>query len=441
MANHPSPSLTRRQFIGGSTALACLWPSHLIAQTLPILRVQPGRLSLPSGNVAILGFGGTAPGPILRARKGEELKIRIRNDLDREMNVHWHGIRGLPGLGGPDASQPWIGPGEERGGTIFLRDAGTFLYRGITRNALKGMDRLYGALVVDETQRPSADRDVVLVLDEWRVDGEGQAVDPQSLLYKSSVAKATANSASPFEISTRNNERLRLRLINATARHAFALRFENHPVRVMAIDGQPAEPFLARDNKVLLGPGNRMDLFVDMLLAPGSTAQIVAAHQGRESTIARFTYTAEIPLRSKPLDDPSPLPPNALPERIDLRSAFRAELPLHESGESPADLNSRLMASPGFATAPLFSVKRGRPVALSISNSMTNAVAIHIHGHCVRLLDRMDDGWKPFWLDSLMVEPREIVRVTFVADRPGKWPIECQAIERPERINAWFEIT
>ena len=42
-----------------------------------------------------------------------------------------------------------------------------------------------------------------------------------------------------------------------------ALRFDQHRVTVMAIDGQPAEPFVARDSRVALGPGNRLDLFVE----------------------------------------------------------------------------------------------------------------------------------------------------------------------------------
>ena len=59
------------------------------------------------------------------------------------------------------------------------------------------------------------------------------------------------------------------------------LRIDRHPVTVMAIDGQPAEPFLAREGRITLAPGNRVDLFVDAVLEPGSIAPIVAAARRR----------------------------------------------------------------------------------------------------------------------------------------------------------------
>ena len=48
----------------------------------------------------------------------------------------------------------------------------------------------------------------------------------------------------------------------------------------MAIDGQPAEPFLARDSRVTLGPGNRIDFFVDATLEPGAIAPILLENSG-----------------------------------------------------------------------------------------------------------------------------------------------------------------
>ncbi|MGB8741256.1 MAG: multicopper oxidase domain-containing protein, partial [Xanthobacteraceae bacterium] len=49
---------------------------------------------------------------------------------------------------------------------------------------------------------------------------------------------------------------------------------------------------------------------------------------------------------------------------------------------------------------------------------------IHLHGHSFRLLDALDDGWKPFWLDTMPVAPGGKARIAFVADDPGKWLIE-----------------
>ena len=45
-------------------------------------------------------------------------------------------------------------------------------------------------------------------------------------------------------------------------------------MRVMAIDGQPAEPFLARNGALVLAPGTRVDAFVDATAAPGTISSI-----------------------------------------------------------------------------------------------------------------------------------------------------------------------
>ena len=57
----------------------------------------------------------------------------------------------------------------------------------------------------------------------------------------------------------------RLVLVNASAARALAVRLADPAPWVMAIDGQPAELALARGGRVRLGPGNRIDLFVDMI--------------------------------------------------------------------------------------------------------------------------------------------------------------------------------
>ena len=46
-----------------------------------------------------------------------------------------------------------------------------------------------------------------------------------------------------------------------------------------------------------------------------------------------------------------------------------------------------------------------------------------------RLLDRLDDGWKPFWLDTLAIEPGQTQRIAFRAEYPGRYLIESVATE------------
>ena len=101
----------------------------------------------------------------------------------------------------------------------------------------------------------------------------------------------------------------------------------------------------------------------------------------------------------------------------------------------------RAAASPPDFGRPLFSVKRGRAVVLTLPNQGDVAYAVHLHGHHVRLLDNLDDGWKPFWLDTILTGPRRTTRVAFTADNPGKWLLHAQKLgDREAGMVAWFEV-
>jgi FtsP/CotA-like multicopper oxidase with cupredoxin domain len=91
---------------------------------------------------------------------------------------------------------------------------------------------------------------------------------------------------------------------------------------------------------------------------------------------------------------------------------------------------------------PLFAAARGRTVVMALDNRDTAAHVVHLHGHHFRLLDRLDDGWKPYWLDTIAVERQQTVRIAFVADNPGRWPIEQTALDGPAAAAGanWFEV-
>src|SRR5580704_7828969 len=100
-----------------------------------------------------------------------------------------------------------------------------------------------------------------------------------------------------------------------------------HRVFVMALDGEPAEPFTSRDSRITLGPGNRADVFVDATLAPGSAAPIVFAHEGGETPLARIVCEG-VSARAAPLGEPPPLAANPLPARMNFARALRTTLPV-----------------------------------------------------------------------------------------------------------------
>jgi FtsP/CotA-like multicopper oxidase with cupredoxin domain len=112
---------------------------------------------------------------------------------------------------------------------------------------------------------------------------------------------------------------------------------------------------------------------------------------------------------------------------MDFRGSLRAEMRVDAAA---ADVPA----------APLFSVARNRTVMLALANRTDIPRVLHIHGHHVRLLDALDDGWKPFWLDTIPCMPQQITRVAFVADNPGKWLLHARAIGADTQSVAWFEV-
>jgi FtsP/CotA-like multicopper oxidase with cupredoxin domain len=350
------------------------------------------------------------PGPTLRLKHGEELRLRLVNDLAEPTTIHWHGVRAPNAMDGvPMLTQPAVDPGTSFDYRFRPPDAGTFWYHAHPPDQIER--GLYGALIVEEPEPAEVDRDVVLVL----AAPAGVGGSPSSVLVNGSLRP---------DLAVKTGERLRLRLINATTARGLSLKLDGHAPRVMAIDGQPAEPFVARDSRVGLPPGGRIDLFVDTLQDAGAVTPLLAGPH--DEPIARLVYEKGAAAARRP--EPRPLPPNPLPARIDLRSALRVELAL---------ANGKPLEPAG---TPLFSVKRGRPVTLGLRNTTGQPQVVHLHGHSFRLLDRLDDGWKPYWLDTLVVGG-EIERIAFVADNPGKWLIARQMLERPDAAAAtWFAV-
>jgi len=336
--------LTRRTLVTGAAA-------SLVAPA----RAQDG--------FRVLRAADPVPGPVLRVKRGEEVRVRLINDAAAPVSLHWHGVRVPNAMDGvPPLTQKPVGPSESFDYRFVPPDAGTFWYRAPFGSGP------YGALIVAEAAPVDVDRDVVFMLD----------------------------GVTAPDIPFGANERVRVRLINVGDRLA-TVSIDRHPVRVMAIDGQPAEPFLAREGRITLAPGNRVDLFVDAALEPGTRH-----------------------------GEPKPLPANALPARMDFRGALRVEIDASAVNESVPE-------------KPLFSIKRGRTVQLAIRGGEA-AASLHIHGHHVRLLDALDDGWKPFWLDTILVMPQAVTRVAFVADNVGKWLLHGRGIGKGAQSIAWFEV-
>jgi FtsP/CotA-like multicopper oxidase with cupredoxin domain len=80
-------------------------------------------------------------------------------------------------------------------------------------------------------------------------------------------------------------------------------------------------------------------------------------------------------------------------------------------------------------------------VVLALTNRAAATTVFHLHGHHFRLLDRLDDGWKPFWLDTMALEAGQTQRIAFAAEHAGAWLMESMATEwAAPRLVTWYSI-
>jgi FtsP/CotA-like multicopper oxidase with cupredoxin domain len=432
--------LTRRRLMAGLgvTVLGPAMPSGVAAQGRTPLNLQakPGVAALRPGQPETPVWSLLTPTPEIgmRFRRGDQLEVMLGNDLPVPVVLNWHGIDGAPAAE-PLAARPPLAPGANDSFAMPLRHAGTFLCDLRLLGDGQARPLPARALVVAESEPVMVDRDQVVLVEDWRLRSDGSAMAPDSEA-KDTKPLYTINGQSSLDIATRTYERLRLRFINGCQRTVIALKIEDHDVRVMAIDSQPSEPFLARNGQLVLAPGTRVDAFADALKPPGSTSAILL-HDGNEPrAIGRLVYSGDAPIRGAPLPAAAPLPSNGLPLQLDLKNALRIDLTL---GGPQADWVTPVIFAT--ASAPAFRAKTRRTVVLALTNRAELPTVFHLHGHHFRLLDRLDDGWKPFWLDTLAVDAGQTQRIAFAAEYVGRWLIESVATDwAAPRLVRWYSV-
>jgi FtsP/CotA-like multicopper oxidase with cupredoxin domain len=370
----------------------------------------------------------------LRFKRGDSLEVALENELPVPAVLNWRGIGGVPAAE-PLLARASVAAGAKDTFQVPLRHAGTFLCDIRLLGDGQARPSPARAFVVNEGEPVSVDRDEVFHIEDWRLRPDGTAIAP-GVDPRDATAVYTINGRPSLDIPVRANERLRLRFVNGFQRNVIAIKIEGHDVRVMALDSQPAEPFLARNGALVLAPGTRIDAFIDATAPPGSTTPILL-HDGKEARpIARLVTSHEPPIRAAPLPPAPPLPSNGLPAQLDLKGAVRFDVAL---GGPSAD-----WATPAnFAvTAPSgFRAKTGRTVVLALTNRAEIPTVFHLHGHHFRLLDRLDDGWKPFWLDTLAIDPGQTQRIAFAAEYAGRWLMESMATDwAASRLVRWYSV-
>lgn len=401
-------------------------------------------------------YNNRLPGPEIRAKQGETLQIHVSNALDQATTLHCHGIRlpnsmdGVPGL-----TQQAIENGESYIYEFDLPDAGTYWYHPHFNSSEQIGRGLYGALIIEEAEPIQIDRELVMILDDWRLDEEFQIQDNFSNRHDKSHAGRIGNTITvngritpKFEINS--GERLRIRLINASNARTFVLDFSSIDARVIAIDGHPVSPHQPDDGLVILAAAMRMDLVIDMMAEPNT--QIIVndqAYGNERPEVFKLSYSDKPAIRTEPLDSAIALAANSMPEP-DLNNAVKQHIELAGGamgGMRRAKINDqwqsiRELAAQGMMWAmnervgvghsmePIMTLKRGQTCKLILTNNSVFDHPMHLHGHAFRVLSRNGQP-DPFqtWQDTVMVWSNESVEIAFVADNPGDWMFHCHVLE------------
>lgn len=350
-----------------------------------------------------------APDAVPRFSQGDAVDVAVTNRLPVPAHVFFRGLNGAASLEPILARQP-TPPGASAVYPLTLAHAGTLICDARLGGGEKPLPVL--PIVVTEKIPVIAERDEVLLIEDWRLKPDAAPI-------------YTVNGQSILKLKAASGERMRLRVINGAQRTVLALEFSAENPIVIAIDGQPAEPFPARDGRLVLGPGTRIDVIADVT-GPFS---LTLNDGSRRLNVAECEIDGRLERRAA-LEPPKLLPSNGLPDKIELQSALRVTVPLD------------VAAMPAFTgTEPaLYRAKRGRTVVLALSNSTEATTIFSLHGHHLRLLDRLDDGWKPFWLDTVAVPAKQTVRVAFSATSPGAYLMEFATTDwgSPKKLRSYI---
>ena len=230
-----------------------------------------------------IAVNGSVPGPLLRLKEGQNVRLNVTNHLGEDTSVHWHGLLlpfqmdGVPGI-----SFPGIKPGQTFSYEFPIRQSGTYWYH--SHSGLQEQQGHYGPLIIDPAGEEPAqyDREYILLLSEftpihphaimerlrkgegyfnyqqtsWSDDYKLSAADrkmwAEMRMMPTDIADVTgstytylANGRGPeegLEYLFQAGERIRLRIINGSAMTFFNVRIPGLAMTVIAADGQNVKP-------------------------------------------------------------------------------------------------------------------------------------------------------------------------------------------------------
>ncbi|WP_370308379.1 copper resistance system multicopper oxidase [Sphingobium abikonense] len=357
-----SLALDRRTLIRGAAALSMVrafpaWAQSGSAGLRPAPDMLSGdRIELTVGtshfatggrSAHAVTINGTLPAPLIRLREGQNVQLAVTNRLEEDTSIHWHGLivpfqmDGVPGI-----SFPGIRPGETFTYDFPIRQSGTYWYH--SHSGMQEAMGHYGPIVIDPAgpDPVQSDREHVIVLSDWspvhphklmqrlkqmggyynmqkqtlagllqgrdqslkdRMDWGKMRMDPTDI---SDVTGSTYSYLVNGHGTPENwtglfapGERVRLRIVNASAMTNFNVRLPGLPMTVVQCDGQHVQP--VETDEFQIGIAETYDVIVQP--AEAKPYGLIAEAIDR-SGLVRATLAPQVgmiapipPLRQRPL--------------------------------------------------------------------------------------------------------------------------------------------
>jgi CopA family copper-resistance protein len=362
----PMNDLDRRQLlrgataIGGGLALTTLLPGWAqsatpgIAASLPTVSGSDIKLTIAHGMLPVDGrpghamtINGTVPGPLIRLKEGQTVRLSVENQLDEDTSIHWHGVL-VPAKfdGVPGVSFPGIRPKQTFVYEFPVRQSGTYWYH--SHSGLQEQEGHYGPIVIDPIGEDPihSDREHVIVLSDFsylhphaimqrmkkqsgvynfqqetvagllagrdqtlqeRIEWAKMRMDPTDISdMTGAIYTFVINGHGPADNWTglfKPGERVRLRFINAAAQTIFDIRIPGLKMTVVAADGQNVRP--VEVDEFQIGNAETYDVIVQPTEDKAFTLVAEAVDRsgmGRATLAPRLGMNAPVPpLRARPL--------------------------------------------------------------------------------------------------------------------------------------------
>ena len=411
------------------------WPG-LVGLTLPA-RAQnlpkifnlkaiamPAKARPENGAFHPLGFEGLSLPQLLRVKRGETVVLKFQNDLDSEVTLSGRGLH-IPQLKSLFA----MAPKSTAEATFLCNESGTIWLQPEQSNQIS--HGLGAMLVVDEDEPPTVDLDLPLVVQDWATPKDkpifsinGRLLAPTGPVARAEAEKTTDGEKAPANNATENDPadtivrpgaRIRLRLVNATFSRGFILGVNGTTPYVVAVDSIAGEKFRPVKDKIPVGPGARFDIIFDV----GNEKAVTIELNDGQTTLLLQQFRARGEARA-PLPAIGALPQSdLLPTDIILERAQRIDLKFGQK------------AAPGEIT-----LTRNKPAVLTLINPTPTALSVYL-GVSARVLHALDDGWEPYWRDSIVLSAGQTIHVAIQPTLTGRYGLEAIGLgqdDPPEKI-------